>query len=169
MDNMMIRFAECCRPVPGDEIIGLVTRGRGVSIHRQDCPNIASMRTDEKRRVEVAWDSGRGQIFVARILVHSVDRRNLLNDITRVVRRMRINIRASASSVEIDRSTVRFELEVRDLNQLRKLMEQIEEIDSVLTVERLDEVKKKALRLAAETHPDRERREGDVQARAVGS
>ena len=169
MDNMMIRFAECCRPVPGDEIIGIVTRGRGVSIHRQNCPNIVHMLTDEKRRIEVEWDSGRGQIFVARILVHAVDRRNLLNDITKVTRRLRINIRASASSVEIDRSTVRFELEVRDLNQLRKLMEQIEEIDSVLTVERLDEVKKKGLHLVAEPRPDRARSEGGGQARAVGS
>jgi len=140
MDNMMIRFAECCRPVPGDEILGFVTRGRGVSIHRQDCSNITHILTDEKRRIEVEWDSGRGQIFVARISVYAVDRRNLLNDMTRVIRRMRINIRASESSVEIDRSTVRFEVEVRDLSQLRKLMAEIEEIDSVLTVERPDEV-----------------------------
>ena len=159
MDNMMIRFSECCRPVPGDDIIGFVTRGRGVSIHRQDCPNIAHMLTDEKRRIEAEWDSGRGKVFVARILVHAVDRRDLLNDITRVIRRMRINIRASASAVEIDRSAVRFELEVRDLTQLRKLMAEIEAIDSVLTVERPDEVEEPPRRWSIKSRLGRKRKE----------
>ncbi|MCD6335837.1 MAG: bifunctional (p)ppGpp synthetase/guanosine-3',5'-bis(diphosphate) 3'-pyrophosphohydrolase [Candidatus Latescibacteria bacterium] len=169
MGNMMIRFAECCRPVPGDEITGFVTRGRGVSVHRQDCPNIATMLTDEKRRIEVEWDSGRGNVFVARILVHAVDRRDLLNDITRVIRRMRINIRTSASSVEIDRSVVRFELEVQDLQQLRKLMAEIEAIDSVLTVERPDEVEEPPRRWSIKSRLGRKRKERRAVTRAGGS
>ncbi|MFH1008376.1 MAG: bifunctional (p)ppGpp synthetase/guanosine-3',5'-bis(diphosphate) 3'-pyrophosphohydrolase [Candidatus Latescibacterota bacterium] len=139
MDNMMIRFAECCRPVPGDEIVGFVTRGRGVSVHRMDCTNVADVLADENRRIKVEWDSGQGQIYVARIVVYAVDRRDLLNDITKVLRQLRINIRSSESKVEIDRSIVRFELEVRDLHQLYELMAEIEKIDSVLRVERPDE------------------------------
>ena len=160
MDNMMIRFSECCRPVPGDDIIGFVTRGRGVSVHRQDCPNIANMLTDANRRIEAEWDSGQGQVFIARILVQAVDRRDLLNDITRVIRRMRINIRTSESSVDVDRSIVRFELEVRDLHQLRELMTEIEAIDSVLTVERQDEVEEPPRRRSIKSRLGRKRKEG---------
>lgn len=86
LDNILIRFAKCCNPLPGDEIIGYVTKGRGVAIHRADCPN-ANVNGDffKNRLVDVAWSNSEASKFEAEIQIKAVDRRGIINDITHII------------------------------------------------------------------------------------
>ncbi|HUS62618.1 MAG TPA: TGS domain-containing protein, partial [Acidimicrobiales bacterium] len=92
MDDLMVRLSRCCTPVPGDDIIGFVTRGRGVSVHRADCANAASLMVSERGLVEVEWDDQRQGSFVASIEVKALDRSRLLTDVTRVLSEHHVNI-----------------------------------------------------------------------------
>jgi GTP pyrophosphokinase len=85
MDNMMVRYAQCCQPVPGDQVIGYITRGRGVSIHRGDCPNILSLQDDPDRRVEIEWAAEEGDRFYVRLFLQGDDRKGLLSDIAKAI------------------------------------------------------------------------------------
>ena len=102
---MLIRLSKCCTPVPGDEIIGFVTRGRGVSVHRADCANAASLQEGQRDRlIEVEWDSDlSGGIFVASIEVRSLDRPGLLGDVSGVLAEHKVNIIACAMKTDRDR------------------------------------------------------------------
>ncbi len=145
LDNMMIQFAKCCNPVPGDGIVGLITRGRGVSIHRVDCPNSLAMlhAADDdpasERIVPAEWDTEKGQSFIVPILVQAVDRKNLLRDITRVFAETRTNIRSGSLGTKEDISYNNFELDVRNLQHLSGLIKKLSKIDDVIDVKRLDE------------------------------
>ncbi len=145
LDNMMIQFAKCCNPVPGDGIVGLITRGRGVSIHRVDCPNSLAMlqAADDdpasERIVPAEWDTQKGQSFIVPILVQAVDRKNLLRDITRVFAETRTNIRSGSLGTKEDISYNNFELDVRNLQHLSGLIKKLSKIDDVIDVKRLDE------------------------------
>lgn len=139
MDNLMIRISKCCRPIPGDPIVGFITRGRGVTVHRRDCPNIGNLISDERRRIDVEWNSDREQIFIARILVLADDRKNLLNDVTKVIGRMGMNIRNAKAMADLGVAENEFELDVKNLKELDKLMEKLRRVKGVQTVERLDQ------------------------------
>src|SRR5207302_5407614 len=96
LGDLMVRLSRCCTPVPGDEIIGVVTRGRGVSVHRADCANAASLNaTNADRVIEVEWDQGGAGVFVASIEVQALDRSKLLRDISTVLSEQHVNILAS--------------------------------------------------------------------------
>src|SRR5439155_20813157 len=81
IDNVMLSFARCCQPVPGDPVVGIVTIGRGISVHRQDCPNTFGDRVAPERRVPVDWDTRLGETFPVRLVVYGHDRTSLLADI----------------------------------------------------------------------------------------
>ena len=85
MDQLMISFGKCCTPIPGDRIVGLITRGRGVSVHRLDCPNIADMGEDRDRLLDVEWDLEEEHAFTVQLLIRSHDRQYLLTDITKAI------------------------------------------------------------------------------------
>jgi GTP pyrophosphokinase len=138
MDNLMIRISQCCRPIPGDPIVGFITRGRGVTVHRRDCPNTENLISEEGRRIDVEWDSDKEQTFIARILVLADDRKNLLNDVTKVIGRMGMNIRNAQAAANLGVAENEFELDVRDLKELDKLMEKLKRVKGMRTVERLD-------------------------------
>lgn len=138
MDNLMIRISKCCRPIPGDTIVGFVTRGRGVTVHRRNCPNIGNLISDDHRRIDVEWDSDREQTFIARILVLADDRKNLLNDMTKVIGRMEMNIRNAKATADLGVAENEFELDVKDLKELGKLMDKLRRVKGVRAVERLD-------------------------------
>ncbi len=93
LDDLMVRLSRCCTPVPGDEIVGFVTRGRGVSVHRADCANAASLASRSRERlIEVEWDHRSSGVFVATIEVVAIDRSRLLADVTKVVSEHHLNI-----------------------------------------------------------------------------
>lgn len=137
--NLMINFAGCCSPIPGDSVVGLITRGRGVSVHRADCPNAIALMSDRERFIPVEWDTDDRQSFVAQIAVMASDRQNLLRDLTRVIAETGTNIRAGDLRTTGGEATNRFVIDVTNLHHLRSVISAIRKVEGVLSVERLDE------------------------------
>jgi GTP diphosphokinase / guanosine-3',5'-bis(diphosphate) 3'-diphosphatase len=139
LDDMMIRLSRCCTPVPGDEIIGFVTQGRGVSVHRTDCANAASLSGSRGERViEVEWDADRAGMFVVGLELVALDRSRLLADVTRVLAEQHVNILSSSSQTGADRvSRMRFEFELADAAHLDSLVGALKRIDGVYEVYRV--------------------------------
>ncbi|MCB9512833.1 MAG: bifunctional (p)ppGpp synthetase/guanosine-3',5'-bis(diphosphate) 3'-pyrophosphohydrolase [Candidatus Krumholzibacteriia bacterium] len=136
--NMMIRFAGCCSPVPGDAIVGVVTRGRGISVHRSDCINVVGNAVLEERRVSVEWDVGQQETFLLGLEVTAEDRPNLLVDITGKIAKTKTNIK-SGSFDRDERDMLNhfhFTLEVKDTEQLEEIVRQIKSVRGVQDVYR---------------------------------
>jgi GTP pyrophosphokinase len=134
LDDVMVRLSRCCTPVPGDEIIGFVTRGRGVSVHRADCANAASLQAGQRDRlIEVEWDTDlSGGIFVASIEVRSLDRPGLLGDVSGVLAEHKVNIIACTMKTDRDRmALMRFDCEMGDPSHLDAVLGRIRGIDGV--------------------------------------
>ncbi|MGH9115760.1 MAG: RelA/SpoT family protein, partial [Acidimicrobiales bacterium] len=133
LDDVMVRLSRCCTPVPGDEIIGFVTRGRGVSVHRSDCANAAALSADEVgRMIEVEWDGGSPGSFIAAVEVKALDRTRLGMDVWKVISDNHLNILRSDSLTGADRvSRMRFEFELADPAHLDSLLSALKRIDSV--------------------------------------
>ena len=95
-DDVWVKLARCCTPVPGDPIMGFVTRGSGVSVHRADCSNVAPLQAEPDRIVEVEWAPSAASVFLVQIQVEALDRNRLLSDVTRVLSDDHVNILAAA-------------------------------------------------------------------------
>ncbi len=139
LDDVMIRLSRCCTPVPGDEIMGFVTRGRGVSVHRADCANAVSLSAGMVERViEVEWDRDRTATFTASLEVRALDRSRLLADVTRVLSEHHLNILASSSHTASDRvSRMRFDVELADPSHLDSVLSSLKQLDSVYDAYRI--------------------------------
>jgi len=136
VDNVMVRYAGCCNPLPGDRVVGFITRGRGVTIHTSDCQN--AMNDDPYRRVEVEWDSTKEYSYPVRIRVFSEDKKGLLAEISNSISGNEANIKNAAVNTTDDQKAVStFEVEIRDLTHLRKVIKGLEKIKGVNRVERL--------------------------------
>ncbi len=135
----MIRLSKCCSPVPGDDITGFVTRGRGVSVHRIDCSNaVALASSNEDRLIEVEWDRDTTGIFAATVEIKALDRSHLLADVTRVLSEHHLNILSSSSQAGADRvSRMRFEFELADPSHLESVLASIKRLDSVFDAYRV--------------------------------
>ncbi len=133
LDDVMVRLSRCCTPVPGDPIMGFVTRGRGVSVHRADCANAVSLAVGQADRlIEVEWDEDRTGTFVASIEVKALDRSRLLRDVSAVLADAHVNIIACNTITGSDRiSKMRFDFELGDSNHLDALIRSIKQIDSI--------------------------------------
>lgn len=137
-EDMLVNLARCCSPVPGDPIVGYVTVGRGVSVHRADCTNVASLTDRRERVVEVSWPSDMGSAFLVWIQVEALDRARLLRDVTAVVSDTGGNITASSTSTSEDRVAVlKYEVELSDPSQLPRLLSDLRGVDGVYTAFRL--------------------------------
>ncbi len=134
MQNMLIRYATCCHPVPGDKIIGYVTRGRGVSIHRANCPEGMLLIKDEERIIPVEWKSEAGQMFEVVVEISGKDRPDLLRDITDVFSKARINVQRASIVTVRDQVRNRFRIQVSDLDQLESTMVQLRKLKGISTV-----------------------------------
>ena len=139
LDDVMVRLSRCCTPVPGDRVIGFVTRGRGVSVHREDCANAIALAADEKERlIEVEWDEDRTGVFVAAIEVKALDRNRLLADVAKVLSEHHVSIISSSTHTTPDRvSRMRFEFELADPEHLDSLLDNLRLLDSVYDAYRL--------------------------------
>ncbi|MBI2706121.1 MAG: bifunctional (p)ppGpp synthetase/guanosine-3',5'-bis(diphosphate) 3'-pyrophosphohydrolase [Actinobacteria bacterium] len=133
LDDVMVRLSRCCTPVPGDDIMGFVTRGRGVSVHRTDCANGTSLAASQADRlIDVEWDSDSTGTFVASIEVKALDRSRLLRDVSAVLADAHVNIISCNSLTGSDRiSTMRFDFELADAAHLDELLRSIKRIDSI--------------------------------------
>ena len=136
IDNVMMHFARCCQPVPGDRVIGVVTQGRGVSVHRLDCPNTFDDRVPRERKVMVEWDTERGETFPVRLVVYGQDRTSLLADIAKVIAAAQVNVRTAGMASEDQTAKGMFVVEVPHLSKLQEVMQAIRRVKGVLRVER---------------------------------
>jgi GTP pyrophosphokinase len=136
--DVLTKIARCCTPVPGDEIMGFITRGEGVSIHRVDCKNVKSLHDQPERIVEVSWaDSARG-IYLVQIQVDALDRSGLLSDVTRVLSENHVNILSASVTTRKDRVAInKFAFEMADPSHLDHIFNQIRRIDAVYDVYRV--------------------------------
>ncbi len=135
-DDVMIRFGNCCTPLPGENIVGYITRGRGITIHKHNCSQLLDV--DPARKIDVAWDRGFKEPRPARIEVICADRPGILSSITRSIASSDINIsKAEIHSTDDERAIGTFEIAVSDLNQLEGVMKSIKRLKGVISVERI--------------------------------
>jgi GTP pyrophosphokinase len=136
--DVLTKIARCCTPVPGDEIMGFITRGEGVSIHRVDCKNVKSLHDQPERIVDVSWaDSARG-VYLVQIQVDALDRSGLLSDVTRVLSENHVNILSASVTTRKDRVAMnKFAFEMADPSHLDHIFNQIRRIDAVYDVYRV--------------------------------
>jgi len=136
IDNVMVRYAGCCNPVPGDKVVGFITRGRGVTIHTADCQN--AMDDDPHRKVEVEWDSTKEYSYPVRIRIYSEDKKGLLGEISNSISSNKADIKnARVDTTEDKKAVSTFEVEIRDLNHLNKVIRALGKIKGVRQVERM--------------------------------
>jgi GTP pyrophosphokinase len=127
-----VKLARCCTPVPGDDIIGFVTRGQGVSVHRRDCPNGKALLNQPERLIDVSWRAGRPTSFVVAIQVEALDRTRLLSDVATVLSDNHVNIVSATSSVGRDRvTTLRFTFELADIAHLSGVLAAVKKVENV--------------------------------------
>ena len=137
-NDMLVSLAQCCSAVPGDQIVGYVTVGRGVSVHRADCTNVEALADRRERSVEVSWLAEDDGAFVVWIQVEALDRTRLLRDVTAMVSDTGANITASSTQVGDDKVAVlRYEVELSDRSQLPRLLSDLRGVDGVFTAFRL--------------------------------
>jgi len=137
-DDTWVKLSRCCTPVPGDEVLGFVTRGSGISVHRSDCVNADDLRTQPERLVEVAWTPGKSSIFLVNIQVEALDRARLLSDVTRALSDQHVNILNASVTTTKDRVAIsRFTFEMGDPSHLNQVLRAVKGIDGVYDVYRV--------------------------------
>ena len=138
-DNLMIKLAKCCNPVPGDEIIGFITKGRGISVHRCDCTNIVSLPDEEKARfIEVEWeDLKAGKSYEATINIIGSDRRGLLSDISKVCDNMDVNLSGvNARTGKDGAMNMTIQLEISSIQEMDRILRALRNIEGITNVYR---------------------------------
>jgi len=135
--GVMVRLARCCNPVPGDEIVGYITRGRGVSVHRTDCPNLLGSREEFERMIEVEWDIAPDSLYRVPIEIACVDRAGILSEILMLASEAKINVSSvNAKTHKTKMATIYLSLEISSLNQLEIIMNKIRRVKDVYSVQR---------------------------------
>jgi GTP pyrophosphokinase len=138
LDNMMFRFAGCCQPVPGDEIVGFITRGRGVTVHQAACSSAVDLNNQNpERRIEVSWDTSRDQSFIVQLDLMVEDRKNMLRDVSQAIADVNTNVRGAEMYANEDSTAQgRFVIEVTSLSHLNRVIDKVKRIKGVLSVRR---------------------------------
>lgn len=137
IDNMLVRFSKCCNPVPGDAIIGYITRGRGVSVHRMDCRNIAVNEDDQERRIAVEWNVVGGGCYPVEIQLEAVDRLNLLTNIMVTVSEDKTNIESVNARTTKDKiALVSLIVNIKDVAHMNSIIGRLRKVEGVYTVQR---------------------------------
>jgi GTP diphosphokinase / guanosine-3',5'-bis(diphosphate) 3'-diphosphatase len=138
VDDVWVKLARCCTPVPGDPIIGFVTRGSGVSVHHGDCQNVSGLRAEPDRIVDVEWAPSSGSVFLVQIQVEALDRNRLLSDVTRVLSDSHVNILAANVQTSRDRVAIsRFTFEMADPAHLDHVLSAVRRVEGVFDVTRV--------------------------------
>jgi GTP pyrophosphokinase len=138
--DVMVKLSRCCTPVPGDEILGFVTRGTGVSVHRTDCKNVSQLQLEPERILEVSWAASSKRLFLVQIQIEALDRSGLLSDVTRVLSEHHVNILSASVSTRNDRVALsRFVFEMGDPAALEHLLNAVKRIEAVYDVYRVSQ------------------------------
>jgi GTP pyrophosphokinase len=134
--DLMVYLAKCCSPIPVDEIVGYVTRGRGVAVHNTACPNVQNLLYQSERRIPVEWAGSSAATFVVNLLVRTEDRPGMLADITKVISEAGSNIRSLDSRSDNLHARIEASLDIADRKQLERILANIKKISGVFSVER---------------------------------
>ena len=138
--DVMVKLSRCCTPVPGDAIMGFVTRGTGVSVHRTDCKNVGQLQLEPERILEVSWAASSKRLFLVQIQIEALDRSGLLSDVTRVLSEHHVNILSASVSTRNDRVALsRFVFEMGDPAALEHLLNAVKRIEAVYDVYRVSQ------------------------------
>ncbi len=138
MDNMLIHLSKCCNPVPGDKVLGFITRGRGVSVHTVDCPNAGELTFDKERLIEVSWGDFQLGAHAVKISVRTQDKPGLLASVSSSISATEANItHAEAITSEDKQATLNFTIDIKDIDHLNKVIKNISSINGVLDVRRV--------------------------------
>ena len=136
--DILVKLAKCCTPVPGDSIVGFITRGQGVSVHLADCPNVQSLLETPDRMIDVSWSEGSKGLFLVNIQVEALDRAGLLSDLTRVLSEHHVNILSASVHTGDDRLAIsKFSFEIGDITHLDSVLNAARRIDGVYDVYRV--------------------------------
>ena len=138
--NLMVRFARCCNPVPGDDIMGYITKGRGVSVHRTDCTNLQSLIAHDPNKVlEVNWGTSKGASYIAEIRVRTEDRQGILTDVTKVITDCNLYLNSlNANSSKGNEALISIKVKIDTRDQLKELMKKIRKLKGVVDVFRMN-------------------------------
>ncbi|ROS73791.1 GTP pyrophosphokinase [Curtobacterium sp. PhB130] len=136
--DILVKLAKCCTPVPGDQIVGFITRGQGVSVHQASCTNVKSLMNEPDRMIEVEWAPSSKSVFLVQIQIEALDRSGLLSDVTRVLTDHHVNILSATVSTSSDRLALsRFVFEMGDTTHLDRVLNAVRRIDAVYDVYRV--------------------------------
>lgn len=137
VDRLLTGLARCCKPAPPDPIVGFVTRGKGVTIHRASCSNVVRMRaTTPERLIEANWGEAREEVFPVDVVVEAMDRQGLLRDISEVFSKEKINVTAANTLTRNLHSRMAFTIEVRGLDALKRALADVRNVKGVLSAGR---------------------------------
>jgi len=138
IDDVLVRLARCCNPVPGDKVIGFVTRGRGVSVHRADCPNAGELKSTPERLLEVEWDMGAESAYQVELYVEALDRMRLLQDVTGQFAEDGVNILSASTTTHRDGIVMmRFLIELGNMEHLTSVLRDVRSVDGVFEARRM--------------------------------
>jgi len=137
--NVMIRLSQCCQPIPGDDVIGFITRGRGITIHKKSCPSIQKLKTQSERFIHVVWE-GSESTYPVKLAVHGFDRPNLLKDVADEIGMAKTNIlKAEAQVLAEDNALFKFVLEVRSVEHLNDIISRLKNLKNITEVYKINE------------------------------
>lgn len=138
LDNLMISFAKCCQPVPGDRIVGFITKGKGIIIHRADCKNVLKMMDSPERQIDVEWDVNQDEKFLVRLKIIGEDRKGFLRDVSEAISKTETNIVNFQMEARDSLAYSEIIVQVKNLQQLTKVIHKINQVPNVISVERLE-------------------------------
>jgi GTP pyrophosphokinase len=139
---VLVKLAKCCTPVPPDRIVGFVTRGNGLSVHRSDCPNVTSLRKEPERFIDVAWAEGADAVYLVQVQVEALDRQGLLSDISRVLSEHGVNLLRGNMTTTKERVAVcSFVFEMADPRHLEQVLRELRKIEGVYDAHRVTGVR----------------------------
>ena len=136
ISNIMANFGKCCNPIPGDDMVGFITRGRGITVHRSACPSLPLLSEESDRLVPVDWEVARSDQFNVRLTVVGQDRKGLLKDMTETISKLNINITSVDIKVKDALTTAIFIIQVNNLKRLERVVRKLSKVKSIDHVER---------------------------------
>ncbi|MFH0975514.1 MAG: bifunctional (p)ppGpp synthetase/guanosine-3',5'-bis(diphosphate) 3'-pyrophosphohydrolase [Spirochaetota bacterium] len=137
--NIQLRLSQCCQPIPGDDVVGFITRGRGLTVHKKTCPSLKKLKLEEERFINIVWE-GSSATYPVKIAIQAIDRQNLLKDIVDAIASVKTNVvKMEANPAEKDNVYFKFIVEVKSTNHLNQLIHILKNIKNVIRVHKLNE------------------------------
>ncbi len=137
--NVLIKLSQCCQPIPGDNVVGFITRGRGITVHKKSCPQLSRLKIEQERFVNIVWE-GSDTTYPVKLVIHAIDRANLLKDLADELATCKVNIiKVEAQVLARDNALIKLILGVRSLDHLREIIAKLKKIRNITNIQKLNE------------------------------